>query len=267
MAGDWIKMRSNLWDDPRVARLVDLTESSEAAVVGALYWLWAAADQHSADGVMPGLTLRAIDRRTGVTGFGAAMAAIGWLIDHPDGVRVARFDEHNGDSAKRRLVDAKRKAGGRGASGKERTNSGQESENSGQNSELEKEREKELTPTTPDGVVVASGAGATPPCRPLKAGRPDCPHQQIVALYHEILPECPQVRDWTPARAQQLRARWNEDPRRQTLDYWRQFFTYVKGCGFLVGRSSGGNGRPFLADLEWLTRSQNFTKVREGKYE
>jgi hypothetical protein len=44
------------------------------------------------------------------------------------------------------------------------------------------------------------------------------------------------VRDWTPARAQQLRARWNEDPRRQNLDYWRQFFEYVKTCGFLVGR-------------------------------
>lgn len=47
MAGDWIKMRSNLWDDPRVARICDLTDVGEAAVVGGLYWLWATADQHS----------------------------------------------------------------------------------------------------------------------------------------------------------------------------------------------------------------------------
>jgi hypothetical protein len=120
-------------------------------------------------------------------------------------------------------------------------------------------------PTTPDGVVVASQAGNLSSQRPDRAPRPDCPHQDIIALYHEILPECPQVRDWTPARAQQLRARWNEDPRRQTLDYWRQFFVYVKRCGFLVGRGAGD--RPFLADLEWLTKSKNFTKIREGKYE
>lgn len=84
-------------------------------------------------------------------------------------------------------------------------------------------------------------------------------------MYHEILPECPQVRDWTPARQVQLRARWNEDPRRQNLAYWKAFFEYVKGCGFLVGRGTGE--RPFFADLEWLTKSKNFTKIREGKYE
>lgn len=119
--------------------------------------------------------------------------------------------------------------------------------------------------TTPDGVVVASQAGNLSASRPQPAARPECPHQQIIALYHELLPECPQVRDWTPARQQQLRARWNEDPRRQNLGYWRQFFEYVKKCGFLVGRGAGD--RPFVADLEWLTKSKNFTKIREGKYE
>lgn len=91
-----------------------------------------------------------------------------------------------------------------------------------------------------------------------------CPHQQIIGLYHEVLPMCPRVRDWTTARATQLRARWNEDKNRQSLDYWRRFFDYVKTCDFLVGKA----GRdPFFADLEWLTKSGNFTKVREAKYE
>ena len=58
---------------------------------------------------------------------------------------------------------------------------------------------------------------------PLPA-KPDCPHQEIIALYHEVLPQCPQVRDWTPARQIQLRCRWNEDEKRQNLMYWRQFF-------------------------------------------
>lgn len=110
MAGDWIKMRGNLWDDPRVSRLCDLTEQTEAAVIGGLYWLWATADQHTEDGILPGLTLRQIDRKSGVPGLGKALCDIGWLVDHPEGVRILRFEEHNGASAKKRAVTAKRVA-------------------------------------------------------------------------------------------------------------------------------------------------------------
>lgn len=109
MSADWIKMRGNLWDDPRVARLCDITESGEATVIGGLYWLWASADQHTVDGFMPGLSLRQIDRKTGIAGFGAALCAIGWLTEYPDGVRIEKFDDHNGASAKRRSTDAQRK--------------------------------------------------------------------------------------------------------------------------------------------------------------
>lgn len=118
MAGDWIKMRSNLWDDPRVSRLVDETDSSEAAVVGALYWLWATADQHTADGVMPGLTLKGIDRKTGVKGFAQSLCDIGWLEALADGVRIVGFEEHNGASAKKRCQTAKRVANHTAANGR-----------------------------------------------------------------------------------------------------------------------------------------------------
>lgn len=147
MAGDWIKMRGNLWDDPRVSRLVDETDSCEAMVVGALYWLWATADQHSEDGVMPGLTLRTIDRKTGIKGLGDALVLIGWLADHPEGVRLVRFDEHNGESAKRRCVDAKRKSVVRKVSEETRTETGHPPEDLRENSELEKEKEKEVKTT------------------------------------------------------------------------------------------------------------------------
>lgn len=110
MAGDWIKMRSNLWDDPRIAKLCDVTDQPEAMIVGALYWLWATADQHSEDGLLHGLTLRSIDRKTGIKGFGDALLITGWLADHPDGVQIVRFDEHNGTSAKKRCQTAKRVA-------------------------------------------------------------------------------------------------------------------------------------------------------------
>lgn len=114
MAGDWIKMRSNLWDDPRVSGLCDMTGAIEATVIGGLYWLWATADQHSESGVLPGLTTRAIDRKTGVAGLGEALVSIGWLQVEPLGVVLIRFDEHNGATAKKRAVTAKRVANHRG---------------------------------------------------------------------------------------------------------------------------------------------------------
>ncbi len=120
---------------------------------------------------------------------------------------------------------------------------------------LEEERRvREEKSNNPNGLFVASNAD----------DHCNCPHQQIIALYHEVLPQCPQVRDWTPARATQLRARWNEDKERQDLGYWRRFFEYVKTCDFLVGKAGK---EPFFADLEWMTKAANFTKIREGKYE
>lgn len=116
MAGEWIKMRTNLWDDPRVSRLCDLTGAGEAAIVGGLYWLWAMADEHTEDGILPGLTTRAIDRKTGVNGLGAALVSISWLVEHPEGVTIVGFEEHNGTSAKRRCVDAQTKANKRKSS-------------------------------------------------------------------------------------------------------------------------------------------------------
>ena len=110
MSGDWIKMRGNLWDDPRVTAIVDATDSGEAAVVGALYWLWATADQHTEDGVMPGLSARQIDRKTGLPGFAAAVESVGWIEVLDTGIRICRFDEHNGASAKKRCQTAKRVA-------------------------------------------------------------------------------------------------------------------------------------------------------------
>jgi hypothetical protein len=110
-------------------------------------------------------------------------------------------------------------------------------------------------------IVSSDHAADSLPGHPAK---PDCPHQDIIAIYHEVLPQCPQVRDWTPARATQLRARWNESPDRQHLAYWRRFFEYAGQSDFLMGRTGP---KPFFADLEWMTKSGNFTKIREAKYE
>jgi len=95
-----------------------------------------------------------------------------------------------------------------------------------------------------------------------------CPHQKIIELYHQELPMLRRVKAWNGTRQEYLRARWREDPERQTLEWWTVFFRMVKESDFLTGKSPPADGRkPFQADLEWLVRPQNFIKVLEGKYE
>lgn len=94
-----------------------------------------------------------------------------------------------------------------------------------------------------------------------------CPHEKIIALYHEVLPMCPQVRIWHRSRRAYLQARWCEDVKHQNLDWWRHYFDYIKQSKFLTGGVPGRDQQqPFVADLEWLVRPTNFTKVIEGKY-
>ena len=90
----------------------------------------------------------------------------------------------------------------------------------------------------------------------------NCPQTQIIALYHELLPELPPAREWPDANAAQLRARWRSTPERQSLDWWRKFFGYVHESDFLMGRKTD-----FQASLGWLVKASNFAKVVNGNYE
>lgn len=94
----------------------------------------------------------------------------------------------------------------------------------------------------------------------------NCPHQQIVGLYHQHLPSAIRVREWTPARAQALRARWREKPQRQNLEWWERFFGYIAESDFLMGRAHSNGRKPFEIDLEWICKSKNFVKIIEGKF-
>lgn len=125
----------------------------------------------------------------------------------------------------------------------------------------EQEQEQEHI-TNPVGLVVDSAADDLP----AKPAKPDCPHQQIIALYHELLPASPEIRDWTPARSVHLRTRWNEQPERQNLDWWRRFFGYIAQSEFLTGRAHARERKPFCAPLDWICKAENFAKIIEGRY-
>jgi uncharacterized protein YdaU (DUF1376 family) len=89
-----------------------------------------------------------------------------------------------------------------------------------------------------------------------------CPHQEIIAVYHEVLPELPPVNDWPEASATHLRNQWRKSAERHSLDWWRNFFGYVRQSEFLMGDKTD-----FQASLGWLVKPANFAKVVNGNYE
>ncbi len=110
MAGDWIKMRSNLRSHPKVVRIASALKADKLRVVGGLHAVWCLFDEHSEDGQLLGYTPSALDEEIGFHGFSDLMTAVGWLeSDGNDCLRLPEFDTHNGASAKRRAQESDRK--------------------------------------------------------------------------------------------------------------------------------------------------------------
>lgn len=96
-------------------------------------------------------------------------------------------------------------------------------------------------------------------------GPSNCPHQKIVDLWNETLPELPQVKIVSEARKKSIRARWREDKQRQNVDWWKGFFEYIRTCSFLMG-ASNSNDRAFELTFDWMLKPRNFVKIVEGNY-
>jgi len=100
-----------------------------------------------------------------------------------------------------------------------------------------------------------------------------CPHDEIVSLYHSMLPELQQMKIWSPQRQSLLRGRWREivsdlkpGSSGEAVAWFKQFFQTIRQSEFLMGRVQRKDGRPFQADLEWMLKPANFIKIIEGKY-
>lgn len=88
-----------------------------------------------------------------------------------------------------------------------------------------------------------------------------CPHEKIIQLYHQVLPELPTVKIWNNGQKKLLRSRWKEAVERQTLTWWEEYFAYVRESDFLMGKKN-----EFCADMEWIVRPSNMAKIINGRY-
>lgn len=110
MAGDWMKIELELPDKPEVHAIAGMTNLDPDAVVGKLIRIWQWFDKHTVDGNALGVSFVLVDRISGVTGFGEAMAFVDWLEQHDKYLVMPKFDRHTSESAKKRALTAKRVA-------------------------------------------------------------------------------------------------------------------------------------------------------------
>lgn len=108
MAGDWIKMRCDLPNEPEVLSVADLCGLDVDTVVGKLHRLWSWADRHTKNGNAPGVTSARIDELCGTKEFAIALQKVGWLVVNETSVRIPHFERHMGQSGKRRALTARR---------------------------------------------------------------------------------------------------------------------------------------------------------------
>jgi hypothetical protein len=121
MAGDWIKMRSSIENNPKVIAIAKKLESDKIVgkslstgfggalreivtrdvtrdvTVMSLFRVWCAANEHTSDGVWHGIELDDLDHVARISGFGRMMEAVGWAVFDADNntVTFPNFLEYN----------------------------------------------------------------------------------------------------------------------------------------------------------------------------
>lgn len=104
---------------------------------------------------------------------------------------------------------------------------------------------------------------------------PPCPHQEIIEVFGNTLPELPQPRVWEGQRQKDLSSRWkwaltakkrdgsNYATDKETgIDFFNRLFRHVAKSDFLMGRKSD-----WSCDLGWIVKASNFEKIISGNYD
>lgn len=108
MAGDWIPMRLDLHEDPAVIHMSELLGCEEDLIVGYLHRIWSWASRQTETGQIPNLKVSSL-KRVANPEFLNAMLSAEWLIETDGGLEFPNFDRWLGNSAKKRILDSRRK--------------------------------------------------------------------------------------------------------------------------------------------------------------
>jgi len=302
VAESWIKMRGSLMTNPKVIKMARLllqdpeflawfandgvTINPSLSVtrrhvtvvtrvtVGALTPLWAGVNECAGnDGVLRDASLFEIDEMAGVPGFGRAMEAVGWLhvLADSEGIEFPNFIEHN-TVGKERSTSAKT-AAERAKEYRERKRL--ETVESVTNAVTEKRD------ASRDAVTTEKRREEKKKRDTSAAKLPTCPAEEIVDLYHEVLPELPGVRVMDKARGKAIADFWNwvlttkrpdGTPRATTADealaWTRDYLNRARNNDFIMGRGTrSAEHANWRCSIEYLLSTRGMKKVIEETLE
>ena len=115
MTKHWIKVQKSTPCDPRIVRMASALKADRLKTFGATVSAWILFDDHTEDGMIVGYTAEVLDELIGFPGLARAMESVGWLEIGENHLKVPGFEQHNGQSAKRRANDNVRKMSARKA--------------------------------------------------------------------------------------------------------------------------------------------------------
>lgn len=127
------------------------------------------------------------------------------------------------------------------------------------------------------GEGTGTGVGAGKPTASSAAKLPTCPVAELIALYHEVLPNMPAVRLETESRKKALRKTWewvltskrqDQTPRATTaaeaVEWFRSYFERASENDFLMGRTPRtGEHANWKCDLDFLLTERGMKHVIE----
>jgi uncharacterized protein YdaU (DUF1376 family) len=86
-----------------------------------------------------------------------------------------------------------------------------------------------------------------------------CPYDKIIEIYHQELPSLPKAQTMTNKRRSSIRARWTENKKHQSLEFWQWFFSKVRANPWWMGEAGDWK----IPNFDWLMNPTNFVKVIE----
>lgn len=275
MAGDWIKMRGALLDNPKVIAIAKHLQGNESfrewltpggagvmngqlvsntalrcVTTALLMRVWSSARANGKfvgeDLVLAYSDIPDLDEMAGAPGVGEAMEVVGWAIAK-DGVTLPNFKEFNVP-----MTDAEKQQAYR-----ERKNGVTKSlpSRGNENAEIVTSREEKSREEVTTTDIGALGIPILPS---------NIPYKEIVTFYNENMGKLPMVREMTNKRRELIRGAWNASKKRQSLKFWKAYFEECAEDDFLNGTGPYGKGHEnWRPSFDYLMKNDVVTRVYE----
>ena len=104
----WIKVETHTPDKAEIRHIARLCGCTKADAFLAFFRVLVWLDEQTDDGHVDFFTPEDADEIGGLAGLGQALETVRWITFGPTGAVVSNWDRHNGQSAKRRCLDAER---------------------------------------------------------------------------------------------------------------------------------------------------------------